>query len=383
MPSVATTLPYRSDQSFLSEWRRTVDWPLLLAGIGLILFGLLLSLAAGPAAATRIGYSNSFHFVERHLVFACGGLSILLAASFFRQDWVRRFAALVFLGSIVLMIAILIFGHEVKGAQRWLRFAGISIQPSEFIKPALIVLVGWLLAQRHLFPKGPWALIALGLFVFALGFLLLQPDIGQSALLSAGFAITFFVAGTPWIWIVSFGVGGGMLAVLLYFIFGHVQRRVNAFFDPSAYDTYQIDKASEAISRGGLLGVGPGEGSVKVSLPDAHTDFIFAVLSEEYGLLAAISLIFVFFFIVMRGIYLSSRIEESYPRASATGLFAIFGLQAAINLAVNVSLIPPKGMTLPLISYGGSSMVGIAITLGFALALLRGRVNRRYDDDYD
>ena len=382
MTSVAASLPYRSDQSLFTEWRRTVDWPLLLAGVGLILFGLLLSLAAGPAAASRIGYSNSFHFVERHLVFASFGTSILIVASFFRQDWVRRFAALAFLGSIVLMIAILLVGHEVKGAQRWLRIAGISIQPSEFIKPALIVLIGWLLAQRNLFPKGPWAMIALGLFGLSIAFLLLQPDIGQSALLAVGFAVTFFVAGTPWAWIALFGVGGGILAVLLYFSFDHVQRRVNAFFDPSGYDTYQIDKASEAISRGGLLGVGPGEGTVKVSLPDAHTDFIFAVLSEEFGLLAAVFLIAVFMFIVLRGILLSSRIEESYPRAAATGLFAIFGLQAAINLAVNVSLIPPKGMTLPLISYGGSSMVGIAMTLGFALALIRGRGNRSYDDDY-
>lgn len=382
MTSIAASLPYRSDQSFFTEWRRTVDWPLLLAGVGLILAGLLLSLAAGPAAASRIGYNDSFHFVERHLVFAGLGTSILVIGSFFRQDWVRRFAALAFLGSIVLMIAILLVGHEVKGAQRWLRIAGISIQPSEFVKPALIVLTGWLLAQRNLFPKGPWALITLGLFILVLSFLLLQPDIGQSALLSAGFAITFFVAGTPWICIAVFSIGGGVFAVLLYFSFDHVQRRVNAFFDPSGYDTYQIDKASEAISRGGLLGVGPGEGTVKGSLPDAHTDFIFAVLSEEFGLLAAVFLIAVFVYIVLRGIWLASRIEESYPRAAATGLFAIFGLQAAINLAVNVSLIPPKGMTLPLISYGGSSMVGIAMTLGFAMALIRGRINRSYEDDY-
>jgi cell division protein FtsW len=183
--------------------------------------------------------------------------------------------------------------------------------------------------------------------------------------------VTFFVSGLPFRWAVIFAGGGAALSGLLYATLPHVRFRVNSFINPTAYDTYQIDKASEAIARGGLLGVGPGEGTIKTSLPDAHTDFIYAVMGEEFGYIAAVLLIFVFGFIVWRGLRAAARIHDPYPRAAASGLFALFGLQAAINIAVNVSLIPPKGMTLPFISYGGSSMLGTALTLGLALALIR------------
>ena len=188
--------------------------------------------------------------------------------------------------------------------------------------------------------------------------------------------VTFFVSGLPWRWAVGFGVGGLSLSALLYMLLPHVRVRINSFIDPSSADTYQIDKAAEAIGRGGLFGVGPGEGQVKLHLPDAHTDFIFAVMAEEYGLIAALVLMSIFVLVIIRGFRASARVDDGYARAASAGLFTLFGLQAAINIAVNLALIPPKGMTLPFVSSGGSSMIGTGLTLGLALALVRGQGTR-------
>lgn len=362
----------RTDRSVLAEWRRTIDWPILIACTMLMGAGLLLSLSAGPPAAAKIGFSP-YHYVYRHIAFVGVSAGVLVAASMLSVRWARRWSAAIFLGALVLMAWVLFFGHEAKGAQRWIRLAGFSLQPSELIKPAIIVLAGWLLAQRELFPRGPWAALAFGLYALALGLLLLQPDVGQSFLLTAAFVITFFVSGLPWRWAAGFAAGGVGLAGLLYMTLAHVRFRVQSFLSPSQYDTYQIEKASEAIANGGLFGAGPGEGAIKFQLPDAHTDFIYSVLSEEFGLVAALGLLSLYALIVTRGCLLAARLENPYPRAAATGLFALFGLQAAINISVNVSLIPPKGMTLPFVSSGGSSLVGTALTLGLALALIRRR----------
>ncbi|MEL7393979.1 MAG: putative peptidoglycan glycosyltransferase FtsW [Pseudomonadota bacterium] len=368
---VEVALRPRSATGRFLEWQRGLDWTILTAALVLLCTGLLMSLAAGPPAAERLGYADDFHFVKRQSMFVGVAVIVMVGVSFLDRAWARRLAALVFFGSIVLLAVILVTGYEAKGARRWLRFGSFGLQPSEFVKPALVVLTGWLLAQRQIYPKGPWAAITLVFFCVTLGFLLLQPDVGQSALLAAAFVITFFVAGLPWRWAALFAGGGAALSTLLYATLPHVRFRVNSFFNPTDYDTYQIDKASEAIGRGGLFGVGPGEGTIKTSLPDAHTDFIYAVMGEEFGYIAAVGLIFVFGFIVWKGLRAAARLHDPYPRAAATGLFALFGLQAAINIAVNVSMIPPKGMTLPFISSGGSSMMGTALTLGLALALIR------------
>lgn len=368
---VEVALRPRSATGRFLEWHRGLDWTILMSAILLLCVGLLMSLAAGPPAAERLGYADSFYFVKRQAMFVGAAVIVLVGTSLLERVWARRLAALVFFGSLVLLAYILVSGYEAKGAQRWIRFGGFSLQPSEFVKPALIVLTGWLLAQRAMYPKGPWAAITLVFFCVTLGFLLLQPDVGQSALLTAAFVVTFFVSGLPWRWAAIFAGGGAALSGLLYATLPHVRFRINSFISPTEYDTYQIDKASEAIGRGGLFGVGPGEGKIKTALPDAHTDFIYAVLGEEFGYIAAIGLIFIFGFIVWKGLRAAARLHDPYPRAAATGLFTLFGLQAAINIAVNVSLIPPKGMTLPFISSGGSSMLGIALTLGLALALIR------------
>ena len=368
---VEVALRPRSATGRLLEWHRGLDWPILMACMILLCTGLLMSLAAGPPAADRLGYADSFHFVRRQAMFVGAAVVVLIGTSLLERVWARRIAALVFFGSLVLRAYILVSGYEAKGATRWIRIGSFGLQPSEFAKPSLVVLTGWLLAQRAMYPKGPWAAITLVFFCVTLGFLLLQPDVGQSALLAAAFIVTFFVSGLPWRWAAVFAGGGAALSGLLYATLPHVRFRVNSFINPTDYDTYQIDKASEAIGRGGLFGVGPGEGKIKTSLPDAHTDFIYAVMGEEFGYIAAVGVSFDYGFIVWKGLRAAARLHDPYPRAAASGLFALFGLQAAINIAVNVSLIPPKGMTLPFVSSGGSSMLGTALTLGLALALIR------------
>lgn len=360
----------RSDNSWVTEWRRTVDLSLLAAAFFLLAIGLLLSLAAGPSAASRIGYESQFYFVFRHLLFVGIASVLLLGVSMLNAKWARRFAAAVFFGAFCLMAYLLMFGHEAKGAQRWIRLGGFSLQPSEMVKPALIVLTGWLLAQRELYPKGPWAILAFAFFATTLVLLLLQPDVGQSVLLTAAFVATFFVSGLPMRWGAVFAGGSVGLGGLLYATLPHVRYRVHSFLDPNA-ESFQIEMAAKSIAKGGLFGVGPGEGDVKSTLPDAHTDFIFSVMMEEFGFIAALLLIGIFAFITLRGLRTASRLTNPYPRAAAAGLFTLFGLQAVINIAVNVSLIPPKGMTLPFVSYGGSSMIGTGLTLGLALALIR------------
>ncbi|MFT3723541.1 MAG: putative peptidoglycan glycosyltransferase FtsW [Hyphomonadaceae bacterium] len=361
----------RSDRSPLAEWWRTVDKGLIAAALILLGAGMVLSLAAGPAAAAKIGYDDPYHFVWRQTVFVILSAGLLIGSSVLSAVWVRRVCALLFVICFFMMAALLLFGHEAKGATRWLRFWGTTFQPSEIIKPAIIVLSAWLLAQREKFPDGPWAPIAFAFYAVTVGLLLLQPDVGQSALLTAGFVIVFFISGLPWLWAMGFVVGGAGLGWGLYTLLPHVRQRVDSFLYPTQNDTYQIDRAREAIERGGFFGVGPGEGLVKRVLPDAHTDFVYSVAGEEFGLILLATLTLLFAVISIKGVMDASRQKDVYQRAAGVGLYAIFGLQAAVNMAVNLSLIPPKGMTLPLISSGGSSLLGSALTLGLALALTR------------
>jgi cell division protein FtsW len=361
----------RSDKSPLAEWWRTVDKGLIAAALILLGAGMVLSLAAGPAAAAKLKLDDPFYFVYRQGLFVIGAALVLVSSSLLDPVWTRRVSLGLFVVCFFLMAGLLMFGHEAKGATRWIRIWGTTFQPSEIIKPALVVLTAWLLAQREKFPAGPWAPIAFAFYAVTVGLLLLQPDVGQSVLVTAAFVIVFFIAGLPWIWVGVFTVLGAVLPVVLYNIIPHVRFRVNSFLNPTEYDTYQIDKARQAIERGGLFGVGPGEGTVKRTLPDAHTDFVYAVAGEEFGLLLLVFLTVLFAVIAIKGIMEASKQQDVYQRAAGVGLYAIFGLQAAVNMSVNLSLIPPKGMTLPLVSSGGSSLLGSALTLGLALALTR------------
>lgn len=371
----APLLP-RSDTSWFTEWRRTLDWGLVAGCVVLLGVGLLMSLAAGPSAAARIGQSDPYFFVYRQAFLALGGFALLIGASFLDRKWARRVAAVIFLGSLVLMAVLLGFGHEAKGAQRWLRVFGMTIQPSEVAKPTLILLCAWLLAQREHYPKGPWAILAFAAYAITLALLLLQPDVGQSVLLTISFVTVFFISGLPKRWVAIFAAGGVFLAFILYSLLPYVRSRVTMILNPSSADTFQIDRAAEAISRGGLFGAGPGEGLIKARLPDAHTDFIFAVMAEEFGLIAIVALIAVYALMSIRGFRAAARIEDGYARAAAAGLFTLFSLQAVINIGVNLAILPPTGMTLPFVSYGGSSLAGMGLTLGLALALVRGEGTR-------
>lgn len=377
--TASATLLRRSDSSWFTEWRRTLDWG-LVAGIALLAgIGLLMSLAVGPSAAARIGYADSYHFIYRQTAHAAIGLVLMLAVSALDRKWARRFAILSFLAAVFLMGVIALIGHEVNGAQSWLRYGSLSMQPSEVVKPGLVVLSAWLLSQRDRYPAGPWTIVSFFFFAMTLVLFLLQPDVGGAALLSGAFLTVFFVSGLPKRWLIGMAAGGAGLSVLLYNLLPNVKRRVDMIFNPSSQvDTFQIDRAEDAIQRGGLFGTGPGEGLIKMQIPEAHTDFIFAVIAEEFGLVAVIAVLAIYGLIAIRGFRAASRIEDGFARTAAAGLFALFAIQAAINIGVNLAIVPPTGLTLPFISYGGSAMVGMGLTLGLALALVRGEGTRSH-----
>lgn len=362
-----------TDLSPIARWWGTIDRPVFAIAAMLMTVGLVFSFASSGAATDRLNYDNEYYFVIRQAFFVCVGASVIIGLSFLSPTNARRAAALFYVAAVVLMVYILMFGHEAKGAQRWLRFGGFSLQPSEILKPALVVVAAWLFSKKLENPMFPAARIALALYAVPVALLIMQPDIGQTGLLTLAFLTVFFIAGMPWVWIAGFFGAAVIGCGAIYVAFEHVQKRVNGFLNPETGETYQTDRALDAIASGDLLGKGPGEGSIKHFLPDAHTDFIYSVASEEFGLIASVGLIGLFGALVVRGLHIANRQGEAFPQLAATGLFTLIGYQSAINLAVNLNLMPAKGMTLPFISYGGSSILGSAITIGLALALTRKR----------
>jgi cell division protein FtsW len=361
----------RADRSLPAEWVRTIDSWFLGAILLLICLGLVLSFAASPAVAERIGV-GPMHFVEMHFLFLAPALLAMIVISFFTPLWVRRVAVLGLAAGIVLLVATLLFGIEVKGSRRWISLFGQSLQPSEFVKPAFVVVCAWLFSLRETRPGLHGDFLALGLFAVIGGLLILQPDFGQTMLVGATWGVMFFLAGLPWVWIaalIGIAAAGGFIA---YVEIDHVASRVDRFLTGEG-DTFQADTAIRAVQNGGWLGQGPGEGTVKQILPDSHTDFVFAVAGEEFGVIVCGLIALTFFFIVMRGLAFAFTEEDAFKRLAVAGLVTNIGLQALINMAVNLHLVPPKGMTLPLISYGGSSMIAVAIGMGMLLALTRKR----------
>jgi cell division protein FtsW len=363
----------RTDRTALGIWWWTTDRWLLGATALLVTLGVLLSFASSPAAAARIGLDDQFHFAIRQCLFAGMAAVILLSVSMLSPKGVRRTAFFVYVAAIGIMIALPFIGHNAKGATRWLQFAGFTLQPSEFMKPALIVLVSWMFAEGQKGEGVPGVSIAFLLYFIAVGLLLVQPDVGQTVLITVAFGAAFWMAGVPISWIM--GLGGVAVGALMstYFIFPHVHLRVQKFLSPDQADTHQITRAAEAIHAGGLFGRGPGEGVMKRHVPDLHTDFIYSVAAEEYGLVFSLALISLFAFVVVRGLMKAMKLSDTFEQVAAAGLFVLVGQQAMINVAVNLNMIPTKGMTLPFISYGGSSMLAMGLTLGLALALLRKR----------
>ena len=362
----------RAQRTALANWWWTVDRWLLASIATLVVAGMILTMAASPSVAERIGLST-FHFVDRQALALFPAIGVLIAVSFLTPRQVRRMAVIVFVVAMALIVIALLFGHEVKGSRRWI----FGIQPSEFLKPAFVILVAWAFSEGGKRRDVPGTLIAVLLWPITIIPLMLQPDFGQTMLVSLVWMALFFMAGLHWFWV--FGLGGfGVTGVFAAYKFvPHVRARILKFMDPSSgngvTDTFQVDTALETIKSGHWLGKGPGEGTIKRILPDAHTDFIFAVTGEEFGLITCMALCALFGFIVVRGLMKAAKAEDPFCAFAGAGLVMLFGIQAAINMAVNLHLMPAKGMTLPFISYGGSSLVSVALGMGFLVAVTRKR----------
>lgn len=366
-------LTSRSRRFMLAEWWRSVDQLSLMLLLCLLCAGLVLSMAASPAASHRLGLSSPFYFLFRHIIFATAGFGGAVIVSQFSTAGARRIGVLALIGSIIVMAALPTLGYEVKGAVRWLRVGSFSLQPSEFAKPAFIVFAAWMFSSAKRDPNVPAVPIVLAVYGLLILLLITQPDFGQSFLLTLCFAAVFFFAGMSLGWLIV------MLGVTMVGAFGaylalpHVRARVSTFLSPDRADSYQTDKALEAIAGGGFFGRGPGEGAVKYALPDGHTDFIFAVSVEEFGFLISAMLIMLIAAFVVRAFSNALRLNDQFCQLATAGLATMIGMQAIINLFVNLNMAPSKGMTLPFVSYGGSSLLSLCFAAGLILAFTRRR----------
>jgi cell division protein FtsW len=367
----------RDRKTPIAEWWWTIDKQLLSALILLMAVGMMLSFAASPPVAERL-HLSPWHFIIRQAMFDAIALPVMLATSFLTHRQSRFLALGVLIGSIVLLWLTLKLGVEVKGAKRWVSFLGNSVQPSEFVKPAYAVIAAWLFSEsmqkRGVLPRS----IATFLMLAIVGGLLLQPDIGQTALMLSTWAGLLFLAGISWYLIVGlFGLGvGGLFGA--YYLFPHFAKRIDAFINPEGGgNTYQVDKALNSLLEGGWFGRGPGESMAKKVIPDAHADYVFSAAAGEFGILFCLCLVALIGYIVLRAFSQAQQQQTLFARLAVATLALQFGLQCAINLAVNLNLIPPKGMTLPFVSYGGTSTIAIAFGMGLMLALTRKRPEER------
>ena len=362
----------RADHSLLSDWWFTVDRVLLAAILTLVGAGLVLSLAASPAIAVKRGL-GPYYYVERHALFAVLAVAVMLMLSLLDPRRLRRAALAILAVSLVLMALVLVIGPEINGAHRWIRVLGYSLQPSELAKPAFVFLTAWLLAEGQRRPDVPATAISVGLYLAFAALLVVEPDFGQTLLVTGVWGLLFFISGLPLRWAGVLGALALLGSGFAYYTFPHVKGRIDRFFDPSVGDTFQTDRAWSSFLEGGFVGRGPGEGTIKTTLPDAHTDFILAVIAEEYGVLACLALLALLGFIVFRPLLTAIGTADAFTRFSVIGLCLLFGGEALINMAVNVGLIPAKGMTLPFVSAGGSATLGMGIAMGLLLGALRRR----------
>ena len=362
----------RTDTSVMGRWWWTVDRWSLAAIAALMAFGTMLALASSPAVAERIGV-DGLYFVKRHLVFLPLAVALIIATSLMTPRQIRRLALIAFAACLLGLGATLLFGTEINGARRWLSIAGLSIQVTEFAKPTFAVVTAWLFAEKVRDAKFPGYTLAVVTFALLVWLTISQPDMGQTAVIGAVWMAQFFLAGLPMWMVVGLIVLGLAGLAGSYLTLSHVASRIDRFIDPATGDTYQIERSIEAFSNGGLFGQGPGEGTVKNVLPDAHADFVFAVAGEELGLILTLVIVALFAFIVLRGLLRTMGENNLFVLLAVSGLLVQFGLQTLINMASSLQLIPTKGMTLPFISYGGSSLLAIALGIGMVLALTRRR----------
>lgn len=357
-------------QSFCLNHYRSLDKGLLGSAFILLLFGLFLTFAASPGVAER-NHIDPYHFIKRQLVFIAPAAGVMIATAFLSFGQVRRLSGLILLGALGGMVYVLLFGAEVKGATRWMYLFGVGIQPSEFMKPAFAVVCAWLLASGRLIRQFPGYIVSFCLFFIIAGLLFLQPDIGMLLTVSAIFGVQLFLSGIPIAFVTALG---GLLVsgvVAAYFIFDHVHARIDRFLNPAKGEAYQVEKSLETLKNAGWFGKGPGEGVVKYELPDAHTDFILAVSAEEFGFIITAVLVLVFAYIVLRGFWLMRGENNLFCQIAVGGLLTQIAFQAIVNMGSTLNLLPTKGMTLPFISYGGSSLVSIGFAFGVILALTK------------
>ncbi len=359
-----------------SRWWWSVDRVSLALLIALVLCGAVLVFAGSPAVAKRI-HLEQFYFVRRQLAFLALSLMVMVAVSMLSVPQVRRLATIGFGVTILMLILVLMFGAEVKGARRWLNLGGLSVQPSEFFKPCMAVVLAWVLSLRATIERFPAFWTATFLYAMPAALIILEPDLGMTITVTAVWGAQMFLAGLPLILVFGMVGLGAFGMVGAYFALDHVKKRIDRFLDPSTGDNYQVQKSLEAFHHGGLFGQGPGEGIVKMQLPDSHTDYIFAVAGEEFGAIACILILLLFAGLVLRMCARAWGEKDLFSVLAVTGLATQFGVQSIINMGVAVNLFPAKGMTLPFLSYGGSSLIAIALGAGMMLAFTR----RRFGED--
>ena len=360
----------RTDQSALGRWWWTVDRGLLGAIMTLVVCGVVLVTAASPPVALRVGLAP-YYFIKHHLLVLVPALGMMLGISLLPPRSIWRLGCIVLGLGLLGMILVLFIGVEIKGAQRWLHLPFISIQPSEFVKPAFAVVAAWFMAKQKDKPDFPGNYIAAGIYFIVVALLLLQPDLGMTVVVSAIFGAQIFMAGFP-LWVIGIAILAAALGLVsAYFVFAHVHSRIDRFLNPAAGDNYQVAKALDAFREGGFFGKGAGQGVVKLNLPDAHADFIFAVAGDELGFIFVAFLVVVFAFIVLRGFNRLLENDDMFIVLATGGLLVMFGLQAFVHMGSSLHLLPAKGMTLPFVSYGGSSLLAICLAMGMVLALTR------------
>jgi len=366
----------RTDTSLVGRWWWTIDrWTLAALG-AIIAIGAVLTLAASPPVAERLGL-DTFHFAKRQFLFLGLAAAVIFSLSLLSPRGVWRAALGCLAAAMALMVLTPFIGPEIKGATRWLLVGPYSVQPSELVKPGFAVVAGWMFAEQRLDGRFPGYGIATGLFFAISALLLMQPDVGMTMVVASVWGVQFFIVGLPLVLVAGIGFGFLIASLGAYFTFGHVQVRVDRFLDPAGGESYQVSRALEAFYNGGWAGRGPGEGQVKEFLPDAHADFIFAVAGEEFGLVLCLIMVALFAFVVLRGFSRVLKSGDLFVLLAVTGLLVQFAVQVIINMASNINLMPPKGMTLPFVSYGGSSTLALAVGMGMVLALTRERPGGR------
>lgn len=370
----------RTRINLINKWWFSIDRVILFLIIVTLAIGNIFTALASPVVANRIGI-NPHLFIIKNLIFSFIGLSIVLFFSTLNEEQIINISYICFVILIFVLIIVLFVGTQNKGARRWIRIFGFSLQPSEIIKPFFIITVSNILS-RFKRTENLHIIVSLILYTILAILLVLQPDIGMLILISCVFFTSLFLVGIKLKYFIWLFVAFIITFTLLYFTFPHFHYRINSFVN-SAFlggeTNYQVKKSISAFSSGGLLGKGPFEGAIKNHIPDAHTDFIFSVIGEEFGSIACIFIISIFFFISFRLMLKTTKETDLFKYISINCLSLIFVFQAIINIGVTLNLLPTKGMTLPLISYGGSSMIGISITLGLLLALTKQNYGKHYN----